>query len=47
MKEKEPPARTPLEEAIPRELLRSEIVAWAKRIDVESQDVLIAPVKQK
>jgi hypothetical protein len=47
MKEKEPPAWTPLEEAIPRELLRSEILAWAKRIGVEPKEIRIRPMTRK
>ena len=41
MKEKALPARTPLEEMIPRELLRSEVLPWAKRIGVEAKEIRI------
>jgi predicted metal-dependent hydrolase len=47
VKEKEPPAWIPLEKAIPRELLRSEVTAWARRIGVEPRDIFIRPMKRK
>jgi hypothetical protein len=47
MREKEPPAWTPLEDAIPKELLRSEVLAWAKRIGVEPIEIRIRPMKRK
>jgi predicted metal-dependent hydrolase len=47
VKKKEPAAWTPLEKAIPRELLRSEVVAWAERIGVSPMDIIIRPMKRK
>ncbi len=47
MREKEPPAWTPLEEAIPKELLRSEVLAWAKRIKVKPKEIRIRLMSQK
>jgi predicted metal-dependent hydrolase len=47
MKEEEAPAWTSLEEAIPKELLRSEVLAWAKRIGVEPKEIRIRPMKRK
>jgi predicted metal-dependent hydrolase len=47
VKEKEPLTWTPLEKAIPRELLRSEVMAWARRLGVAPQDIFIRPMKRK
>jgi predicted metal-dependent hydrolase len=38
---------TPLEEVIPREILRAEVNAWAKRIGVEPKEVHIRPMTRK
>jgi predicted metal-dependent hydrolase len=47
MKGKEPPAWTSLEETIPKELLRSEVLAWARRIKVDPKEIRIRPMKRK
>jgi len=45
--EREPLAWTPLEESIPKDLLRSEVLAWAKRIKVEPKEIRIRLMKRK
>ncbi len=45
--EKELHSWQPLEEAIPPELLRAEVRAWAKRIGVEPREIRIRPMKRK
>jgi hypothetical protein len=47
MREKQPPVWTPLEGAIPKELLRSEVLVWAKRIKVEPREIRIRLMKRK
>ena len=47
MREKEPLAWTPLEEAIPKEFLRSEVLAWSSQIGVEPKEIRIRPMKRK
>ena len=37
----------PLEEAVPRDLFRAEVQAWAKRIRVHPKEVHIRPMKRK
>jgi predicted metal-dependent hydrolase len=37
----------PLEEAIPKDILRAEVQAWAKRIRVHPKEVHIRPMKRK
>jgi hypothetical protein len=37
----------PLEEAIPRDLFRAEVEAWAKRLRVHPKEVHIRPMKRK
>jgi predicted metal-dependent hydrolase len=38
---------TPLEDVIPREILRAEVNAWARRIGVEPKEVHIRPMSRK
>lgn len=38
---------TPLEKMIPKDLLRSEVDAWARRIKVEPKEIHIRPMKRK
>jgi predicted metal-dependent hydrolase len=38
---------TPLEDAVPRELLRAEVMAWSRRIGVEPREVRIRPMSRK
>lgn len=38
---------TPLEDVIPREILRAEFNAWARRIGVEPTEVHIRPMSRK
>lgn len=40
-------APEPLEEAVPAELLKSEVVAWATRIGVKPREVHVRPMKKK
>ena len=37
----------PLEEMIPKEILRSEVEAWARRIKVEPKQIHIRPMSRK
>jgi predicted metal-dependent hydrolase len=37
----------PLEEAIPKDLFRAEVQAWAKRLRVHPKEVHIRPMKRK
>lgn len=37
----------PLEEAIPKDILRTEVQAWAKRVRVHPKEVHIRPMKRK
>ena len=41
------PARIPLEELIPADLLKSEVRAWAARIGVEVREIHVRPMKRK
>ena len=36
-----------LEEAVPRDVFRSEVVAWARRIGVEPREVRVRPMTRK
>jgi|SRR5215218_4653108 len=47
MSEPDTAASRPLEDTVSTELLRSEVEAWAKRIEVEPRDVHIRPMKRK
>ena len=38
---------SPLEEVIPRELLKAEVREWARRIGVEPKEVHIRPMRRK
>ena len=38
---------TPLEKTIPKDLLRSEVDAWARRIRVEPKEIHVRPMKRK
>ena len=38
---------TPLEDVIPKELLKAEVAAWAKRIGIEPRQVHIRPMSRK
>jgi predicted metal-dependent hydrolase len=42
-----PAAPEPLEEAVPAELLKTEVAAWARRIGVALREVLVRPMKRK
>ncbi len=37
----------PLEEAVPKDVLRAEVQAWAKRLRVHPKEVHIRPMKRK
>jgi hypothetical protein len=37
----------PLEETIPKEFLRTEVQAWARRLKVEPQQIHICPMTRK
>lgn len=37
----------PLEDAVPKDVLRAEVQAWAKRLRVHPQEVHIRPMKRK
>jgi len=45
--EKQPDAWQPLEEAVPADLFRAEVRAWAARIGVEPLEIHIRPMKRK
>jgi len=45
--EKEPYSWQPLEEAVPPDLLRAEVRAWAERIGVEPREIRIRSMKRK
>ncbi len=45
--EKQPDAWQPLEEAVPADLFRVEVRAWAARIGVEPGEIHIRPMKRK
>jgi predicted metal-dependent hydrolase len=38
---------TPLEDLIPKEILRAEVQAWARRIKVEPKEIHIRPMTRK
>jgi predicted metal-dependent hydrolase len=38
---------TPLEKMIPKDLLRSEVDTWARRIRVEPKEIHVRPMKRK
>ena len=46
---KKPPVTTwqALEETVPADLFRAEVMAWAKRLEVEPREVRIQPMKRK
>lgn len=45
---KDPQERwVPLEEAVPVELFKAEVLAWARRIGVEPKEIHIRPMKHK
>jgi len=41
------PGWVPLEEAVPADVFKSEVLAWARRIGVEPKEIHIRPMKQK
>jgi len=41
------PPLTPLEEVIPKAILRAEIATWAKRMGVAPKEVQLRPMKRK
>ncbi len=41
------PAWQPLEEAIPADLFRAEVHAWAQRIGVEPKGIILRPMRRK
>lgn len=45
--EKTRPLPPPLEESVPREVFKSEVRSWARRIGVEPQSITIRPMKRK
>ncbi len=47
MREDAAAAWAPLEETVPAEVFRSEVLAWARRIGVEPKSVRIRPMKRK
>jgi predicted metal-dependent hydrolase len=38
---------TPLERTIPKDLLRSEVAVWARRIRVEPKEIHVRPMRRK
>ena len=44
---KAPPAQEPLAEAMPADLFRVEVKAWAERIGVAPREVQLRPMKRK
>jgi predicted metal-dependent hydrolase len=38
---------TPLEQVVTKELLKSEVLAWAKRIGVEPKEIHVRPMSRK
>ena len=42
-----PPELVPLEEAIPRDVFKAEVAAWAKRIGVEPRQVHVRAMQRK
>jgi len=47
MKAKDAASWVPLEEAVPVELFKAEVRAWARRIGVEPREIRIRPMKRK
>ncbi|NPV06560.1 MAG: M48 family metallopeptidase [Anaerolineae bacterium] len=47
MRKKDTPGWTPLEDLVPAELFRAEVRAWAKRLDVQPNEVRLRPMKRK
>lgn len=47
MVEKKASGWQPLEETVPIEVFRSEVMAWAKRIGVTPKEIRIRPMKRK
>ncbi len=37
----------PLEDAVPADLFKAEVTAWARRLEVEPRDIRIQPMKRK
>lgn len=44
---KQPEAWQPLEQAVPADLFRAEVRAWAERIGVEPREIHLRPMKRK
>ena len=38
---------TPLEDSVPEEIFKSEVLAWAERIGVEPNSITLRPMKRK
>ncbi len=47
MSEKDGGAWTPLEHVVTKELLKSEVTAWAKRIGVRPKEIHVRPMSRK
>ena len=47
MRKSAAPGWGPLEEAVPADVFKSEVLAWARRIGVEPKEIHIRPIKQK
>lgn len=47
MRKDTPPDWLPLEEAVPLDLFRAEVEAWARRIGVTPREIRIRPMKRK
>ena len=47
MRKSAAPGWVPLEEAVPADVFKSEVLAWARRIGVEPKEIHIRPMKQK
>lgn len=46
-KEATAPAWQPLEEAVPADVFRAEVLAWAERLGVTPREIRIQPMKRK
>lgn len=47
MKKSKAPEWTPLEDAVPADLFKSEVLSWAKRIGVTPKEIHLRPMKRK
>ncbi len=47
MMQKTQPTWRPLEEIVPVELFKAEVLSWARRIDVEPREIHVRPMSRK